>query len=36
VVEQIERDVDLGQFWPTFVRIISGMADSATTMMTAM
>jgi hypothetical protein len=34
VVEHLEGDVDLGQFWPRLVRIISGTALSATTMMT--
>jgi len=33
VVENLQCDIDLGQFWPTFVRIISGIALSATTMM---
>ena len=35
VVEDLQCDVDFGQFWPTFVRIISGIAVNATTMMTA-
>ena len=33
VVEHLESDVDLGHSWPTFVRIIKGIADSATAMM---
>jgi hypothetical protein len=34
VVEHFERDVDLAQFWPTLVRIISGIALNATAAMT--
>jgi hypothetical protein len=34
VVEHLECDVDLGQFWPRLVRIISGIALNATTMIT--
>jgi hypothetical protein len=35
VVEHVQTEIDLlAQFWPRFVRIISGIADSAITMMT--
>ena len=36
VVEDVQADVELAaaQFWPAFVRIISGIAVSATTMIT--
>ena len=35
MVEDVQPEVDrLGQFWPTFVRIISGTAVSAITMIT--
>jgi hypothetical protein len=34
VVEHLQSDVDLGQPCPRFVRIISGIALSATTRMT--
>jgi hypothetical protein len=34
-VHEVESDVDgVAQFWPTFVRIISGIADSETMRMT--
>ena len=36
VVEDVQSDVELGavQFWPAFVRIISGIAVNATIMIT--
>src|SRR4051794_10184459 len=35
VIEHVQPEIDrLAQFWPTFVRIISGIAVSAMTMMT--
>lgn len=35
MIDEVQPDVDRStQFWPTFVRIINGIADTATTRMT--